>query len=135
MKFSKLALTLIGFVMFFSFTSCQKDTDNEEYVDAREKYIGTWKVSESLQKLNYTVDIIRDPDNSANVIIKNFADTKSDIEAIVTGSTLHITGKPLGEDIVVNTAVGKYMSSVLLEFEYALTISGEKKTYKANYTK
>lgn len=57
--------------MLIPLISCD-DENLDDFSDPREQFLGSWDVTESCFKDAYSVEIIKDPENSAQVLIKNF---------------------------------------------------------------
>jgi hypothetical protein len=91
-----LNVFLFSFIFVFSFTSCEDDDFDDLFSDPVEKFLGTWKCEES-GDINgnfgpFTVEVVVNPENSTEVLIKNFnyqgMDEKA--RAIVAGNTITI---------------------------------------------
>ena len=63
-----LSLVIIASIIH----SCEPDEKEDPInVNPRDKFLGTWLCTEQ-NKLTYTVNIVVSPDNSSNVLLKNF---------------------------------------------------------------
>lgn len=85
-KFSNLVFLL------FMLVSCLED-DTIDLLDDRDAFLGAWNVSESCSKDAYSVQIEKDPSNSAQVLIRNFWNTGNcgnSVYGIVAGSGIYI---------------------------------------------
>jgi hypothetical protein len=90
MKFHIARFVLIFSFSFFLF-SCEEE-NTEEFDDPRDKLLGTWDVSEGCTKDAYSIEIIKDPLNSAYVLIRNFwnmGSSASPPSALVVGDKLY----------------------------------------------
>ncbi len=86
--FSMLNVLLIPVLL----TACL-DEDTDDLVDDRDAFLGAWNVTESCSKDSYSVQITKDPSNSAQVLINNFWNTGNCGNApyaIVAGSSLYL---------------------------------------------
>jgi len=78
-------------VIFALFISCEEESP--DFIDDRDQFLGSWKVSESCSRDSYTVQIVKDPSNSAQVLINNFWNTGNcgtSPFGIIAGSSIHI---------------------------------------------
>lgn len=72
--------------------SCLEE-DTNDLVDDRDAFLGAWNVTESCSKDSYSVQIVKDPSNSAQVLINNFWNTGNcgnSVYGIVAGSSVYI---------------------------------------------
>ncbi|PIY34505.1 MAG: hypothetical protein COZ08_01550, partial [Bacteroidetes bacterium CG_4_10_14_3_um_filter_42_6] len=73
MKTLRLFKAITVFItVVLTFNSCVPTDDNE--LNPITKFIGTWSVNDQAARLNYEVTIDYNPLNSAEVLLKNFAD-------------------------------------------------------------
>jgi len=82
-------------------SSCLEDDDIVTPIDDREEFLGFWDVDESCHRTAYQVEIIKDPSNSSQVLIKNFwliGDDEKPPYAIVAGSTITIPSQGMCND-------------------------------------
>ena len=87
--FSVLSVLLISILLI---SSCTED-DNTNPADDRDQFIGYWDVNETCNRDSYSVQIVADPSNSSQVLIKNFwliGNNEKPPYAIVAGSTITI---------------------------------------------
>jgi hypothetical protein len=87
-------LPIILNVLFIAvlLTSCL-DEETNDLVDDRDAFLGSWNVTESCSKDSYSVQIVKDPSNSAQVLINNFWNTGNCGNAaygIVAGSSIYL---------------------------------------------
>jgi len=101
MKKNKI-IGLILLVFFISIlNSCFEDDDIVTPTDDREEFLGFWDVDETCHRTPYQVEIIKDPSNSSQVLIKNFWLIGSEEKppyAIVAGSTITIPSQGMCDD-------------------------------------
>ena len=116
---------------------CNTSDDNNPspVPDARDKFVGAWNVNdESCSKGKYVADISKDPSNSIQVLIQNFA-LANPIEpdtAIIAGSSIHIYKQKNSEGWTIE-GNGTYNTDGNIDWNYKLTISGQEETCTATY--
>jgi len=110
--------TAILLVVVFLFQSCAIE-DDTEYSDPREKFVGTWNVSDQPGRINYSVNISKNPAQSTNVLLYNFADMGGSANGLVVGNRIIIDKQPIGNDFLSN-GTGNFMSENRLEFTFVL---------------
>lgn len=117
---SKLSLlqSVVGFITLMVMLSCVVE-DDTGYTDPREKFLGTWNVSDQAARLNYQVNIANDPAQSAQVILYNFADMGASAKGLVVGSKIILDKQDVGNGFFAN-GTGTFISSNKLEFAFAL---------------
>jgi len=71
MKTKRFFYLVIVPVIVITILSCAKE-DNDDLIDDRDKFLGTWNVNETCTRDSYSVKIVKDPSNSSQVIIENF---------------------------------------------------------------
>lgn len=74
---------------------CIED-DMGDLIDDRDAFLGTWNVSETCNRDAYSVQIVKDPSNSSQVLINNFWNTGNcgnSVSGIVAGNSIYITNK------------------------------------------
>ena len=89
-RISILAVFLISITIF----SCTET--NDDAGDDIQNFVGTWNVSDQSARINYQVEIIPNPSNSAEVLLNNFADLGSSASGLVVGSSIIIDNQSLG---------------------------------------
>jgi hypothetical protein len=132
----KLIIVLItGLVLTLG--SCQLDEEidipggNDDNIT---RLLGKWGVSDNALKLNYEVTVERDPSNSTQVVLRNFAGSGSAAKALVVGSSLVVEDQVVGSNWLVSGS-GVYRNSSRMEFTYSLTISGSGEQRSAIFTR
>ena len=111
--------------------SCATTPDGEDDI---EKYIGTWNVSDQAVRINYTVSIVANPSNSAEILLNNFADLNTSAVGLVVGNSVIIDEQSLGSNYFVNGS-GSYINSGKLEFNFALNDGIDNESRVAVFTK
>ncbi|MCF8369556.1 MAG: hypothetical protein K9G76_10975 [Bacteroidales bacterium] len=89
----KNSIFFLGLIIIPFFFSCTDEGDLADLTDDREQFIGTWNVQESCSKDAYTVQITKDPSNSAQVIISNFwhiTNCENPPYAIIAGNSIYL---------------------------------------------
>ncbi|MBL6944782.1 MAG: hypothetical protein ISR56_10515 [Bacteroidales bacterium] len=97
--------------------SCAITTDDES--DDIAKYIGTWNVNDQPARLNYTVTIVANPSNTAEILLNNFADLGSTAVGLVVGKSVVIDNQSLSSEYSVN-GIGSFVNNTKLEFNFEL---------------
>jgi len=110
--------TAILLVVVFLFQSCAIE-DDSDYSDPREKFVGTWNVSDQPGRINYSVNISKNPAQSTNVLLYNFADMGGSANGLVVGNRIIIDKQPIGNDFLSN-GTGNFISENRLEFTFVL---------------
>lgn len=129
MKHLKSFPVVLLVVFALGFCSCNPDNPNGGDDDPVEKYLGTWQVSDQPARLNYQVTIERNPANSAEILLKNFADLGGTAVGLVVGNNVIIDKQTITSGYQVEGS-GSYMNSTELRFDYELDdgIDKEKRT-------
>ena len=125
-------------MIFFNGISCNPiEDDNPEPNDPRDVFIGTWNVNETCSKSNYTVEILKDPNNTSQVLLSNFANPNMGNPAVGIVTTNKITLDPshkIANDWTVSGS-GNYINNTLLEWSFSLEIAGSLENCTADYTR
>lgn len=131
-----LAFILAG-IMILS-DSCAKydsaDPGNGTPTDPREKFVGTWNVSDQPARLNYIVKIEKHSLYEDKVKLNNFADLGGFTVGIVLGNTIVIENQELSNNYKIE-GTGSYISSTKLEFSFLLDDGIDLENRKAVFTK
>lgn len=88
---SKVNIVINVLIFLIVLVGCTDDTG--DLIDDRDAFLGSWNVSESCVKDAYTVNITKDPSNSAQILINNFWNTGNcgnPVYAIVAGNSAYI---------------------------------------------
>ncbi len=128
---------MMGLVMvLFTYASCELE-DDVDPTDPMEKFLGVWKVNETCQRMNYSVDIQPDPGNSAQVLISNFGNPGpgySPAIGIVTSNSINVFSQIIGEDWTVS-GKGTYQANGTISWEYSLIIGPNSYDCTATYSR
>ena len=125
-------------VMIFTLSACSiaDDTNPSPIPDVRDKFIGNWNVVDACSKANYLVEISKDPSNSAQVLLYNFADSGADEPdtAIIAASTISLYQQYNSEGWQID-GNGTYIIEEEIEWEFKLSISGTLDVCTGIYSK
>ena len=125
-------------VVIIGFLSCNPNDDNMvDPVDDRDKFFGSWTVSESCFKANYTVTISADPGNSAQVLLANFGNPGPNYSAaigLVAGSKIYVTNQVIGDGWTIN-GTGNLQGSNRIAWTYTLVIAGNSLNCSSEFIK
>lgn len=132
MKSKVFMLIIIGLTFLF-FPCCEPD-DNGADIDPRDKFTGTWIFTESPVKsdLNvYQVIISKDPTNTAQVLLQNFAGIGQahTVEGIVTSNRITIDRQTRGTVSVGGS--GTSASNTLMNWTYFINDGADEISYTA----
>lgn len=136
LRSSTFFLRMIYFigVLFIFFQGCTIEGDDPDYTDPREKFLGTWNVSDQPGRINYMVSIVKNPAQSTNVLLNNFADMGGSANGLVVGSKIIIDKQNIGSDFL-SSGTGTYISTKQLQFEFVLDDGIDIESRKAIYSK
>ncbi len=133
-RFNKLFL--VGMILILSLNACEKDDDaNDPDIDPRDKFTGAWLCTEDDKKIAYTVNIILDPSNSSQILLKNFNLFGEDKSAygIVTNNLVTVPSQPILNNDVYGK--GNYINAKTINWEYYVNDVADIDTITAVYTK
>lgn len=129
-------LWLIPFLV--AFTSCIEDEplDPDDQGDSRDIYVGSWNCVENEAKIAFTVHITRDPDNSDQILLENFAYIGMDefATASILGATVTVPEQVPCDGYVVE-GTGTLINEDEMEWSYSVTAGGDKVDYVATFTR
>ncbi|MEZ5083870.1 MAG: hypothetical protein R2750_10540 [Bacteroidales bacterium] len=131
-----LILSASIFIMLI-LSSCIEESDPFDLPDDRDVFLGIWDVSESCSKDFYSVEIIKDPSNSAQVIIKNFGNTGSCSNppyGIVAGSSLFVPTQSICSDLFEVNGDGT-LNKNKITWQFTINDGADLYTCSATYTK
>jgi hypothetical protein len=117
--------------------SCTEEDDSLIPSDDRDQFLGTWNVNETCSKNNYQVTIIKDPSNSAQVIINNFWHIPSCVDppfAIVARKSVIIPKQSICSDGFETEGSGT-LDKNNIEWTYKVSDGAEEVNCTATYTK
>jgi hypothetical protein len=132
-RFILIMLSLLALYM----PACLPVDEDVNPDDPVAKFLGTWKVSESCNRNNYTAKIYADPGNSAQVLIENFGDPGPGYDqavGLVVSNTIYISSQTIGEGWTVS-GQGTYSSDGTISWNYTLIIAGNQLDCSAIYSK
>lgn len=128
--FKFLLITLV-----FSAVSCTTtDGDPGGVENDRDKFLGSWNVSDQPARINYIVRIDADPLYSSQVIMNNFGDLGSTVVGIVINNTVVIDQQDAGSGFSTEGS-GNYVNASTLQFEFFLDDGIDKELRKASFSK
>jgi hypothetical protein len=133
---TKLLLTLTGIFMLL-FSTCIPVDDDVDPDDPNKKFLGVWKVNETCNRMNYDVEIVTDPGNSAQVLIYNFGNPGSGYDpavGLVVSNTVYVSSQNIGEGWTVD-GEGTYQSNGTIIWSYDLSIPPNNYTCSATFSK
>lgn len=131
---NKLARFFLLSLLIFVF-SCEEE--NPDFADDRDAFLGSWSVTESCSKDSYTVQIVEDPSNSAQVLINNFWNTGNcgtSPYGIVAGNSIYLPKQYFCDgDFQVN-GDGE-LNKENVSWSYSIDDGADLSTCDANYSK
>jgi len=110
--------------LLFSFSGCTEEDDIIDPInDAREAYIDEWLCQETQKSTNntYTVTIVADPSNSAQVLIKNYMQLGVELSAyaIVTEQSISVPSQKIeGDESWTVNAFGTFTDNNTITWDY-----------------
>ena len=122
----------IFFVFALGFLGCVTGDGNDD--DPIEKYLAIWQVSDQPARLNYEVLIERNPSNSTEILLKNFADLGGTAIGLVVGNSVIIDKQTVKSGYQVE-GTGTYIGSFKLQFDYELDDGIDLEKRKSIFTK
>jgi hypothetical protein len=130
-----LIQSLLLFLFSVSFTGCVLDEEiDPNDSDPQAIFLGNWNVNDNETKVNYEVEIRRNPSNSTEVLLENFAGSGGTASALVTGKTLTLISPVVGNNWFISGS-GVYKTSSRIDFNYSLTIGGNREERFALFTR
>jgi hypothetical protein len=133
---TKLLLSLAGmFILLFS--TCLPVDEDPNPDDPNAKFLGTWSVSETCNRMNYDVEIVNDPGNSAQVLLYNFGNPGTGYDpavGLVVSNTIHVSSQNIGEGWTVN-GTGTYLTNGTISWVYDLAIPPNNYSCTATFSK
>lgn len=131
--------SLISILLFSTFfiTSCA-DEDTATPADDRDQFIGYWDVNETCSRDSYSVQIVADPSNSSQVLIKNFwliGNNEKPPYAIVAGSTITIPKQTMGNNDSNEVEGSGKLDKNKITWHYTVNDGADLYTCTAEYSK
>lgn len=134
-RVKSIFLVLLVLLTVPLFQSCELDEAiDPDDDDPAAIFLGSWSVSDNATKLNYTVSIQKNPNNSTEVLIQNFAGSGDQARALVTGKTLTLTSSNIGNNWSISGS-GVYKNDSRIDFNYSLTIAGDQESRFALFSR
>ena len=133
---TKLLISLAGMIMLL-FSTCLPVDEDVDPADPIAKFLGVWNVNETCNRMNYNVEIVTDPGNSAQVLIYNFGNPGAGYDpavGLVVTNTIYVSSQNIGEGWMVD-GEGTYLSNGTIAWNYDLTIPPNNYTCSATYSK
>lgn len=135
---SKISVfSLLMVVLILGACDTNDDSNPSPVPDARDKFVGEWSVNnEVCGKSKYLVNISKDPSNSSQVLIHNFAFSNAGEAdtAIVAGSSVVVYQQINIEGWQIQGS-GQYKTDETIEWTYSLLISGSLENCSCTYVK
>lgn len=137
-RFSYLLLLIIG-ALAIGLHSCTDDFFDDPNTDPVDKFLGNWVVNETsllFGQSTYNVTIERNPDNTSEVIIKNFYHEgySEFAKALVTSNTLTVYQQTICENSKTISGTGTF-SGGTINFTYTVNDGADLDNVTAVYTK
>ncbi len=133
-KFTILTTLFFGILLI---PSCTED-DNANPADDRDQFIGYWDVNETCNRDSYSVQIIADPSNSSQVLIKNFwliGNNEKPPYAIVAGSTITIPKQDMCNNCSNEVQGSGKLNKNKITWNYTVNDGADLYTCTATYEK
>lgn len=132
---SKIPLRFLIVVLAFIIASCgTTDLNNDSGTNDRDKFLGTWNVSDQPARLNYQVTIKKSVTYDDQVSLDNFADLGNSATGIVVGNTIVIDKQDVGSGFSTE-GTGDYINENKLQFDFFLDDGIDKELRKASFTR
>jgi hypothetical protein len=138
--YSLLFIVIAAFAGFF-ISGCEPAGNTVPGDDARDPFIGMWQFIEagklkSTEGQSYVVSITKDPDNSTQVILKNFGNPGSEnitVIGIVTANQIVVSKQDMTNGWKAE-GVGKFsnVAKTSMSWTYKLTIGPDEEYFTAN---
>lgn len=138
---------IINFSLFLAsitilLISACEPVDNPTDGDPRDSYVGEWQFYEttkSTENQSYIVAIIKDPNNSSQVILGNFGGSgvnNISAKGIVTSSQIVVSSQQMSNNWIVD-GNGEFANSskTSMTWTFSITAGGTKDTHDATATK
>jgi len=110
------------------------DLNNDQGTNDRDKFLGTWNVSDQPARLNYQVTIKKSVASSDQVILDNFADLGTGVVGLVVKNTIVIDQQDIGSGFTTE-GTGDYINDKKLSFDFLLDDGIDKEQRKATFTR
>ncbi len=142
MKKALLFFIFLAAVTSYVFVGCELPANDPSGGDPRDAYVGEWQFLESFKSTesqSYLVTITKDPDNSSQVILGNFANSGFNyISAIgiVTSTQIVVSSQKMSNNWIVD-GNGKFTdkNNTIMDWTLSVTAGGNKDLFTATATK
>lgn len=111
--------------------------DDVDTGDPRDKFTGTWRFTEtqivkSPDAISFTVTISYDPNNTSQVLLRNFAQIGGQFApyGIVTSNRITIPLQEVGQEFMISGS-GTLSGSSQMDWEYTTVAGGDKESFTA----
>ena len=122
-----------SFLALLIFASCEKDIFEDD-IDNRDKFVGTWSVSDQiLAKANYRVTITKDDQNSVKMWISNFNGLMEDAFVYIDNNEVELPEQDVSGFIVNGDGVLQGQNTI--KWIYWVNDGAEKNSIQATYKK
>lgn len=129
----KTNLIILGFLLAITIISCKKDPV-EEVVDIRDKYVGTWSVSDqTLSKANYISKISKDAQNNRKIWIHNFHGLLDSAFAYVDENNIELPQQMVSNQ--TTQGEGSMQTNQQITWSYWVNDGAQQDTISAVYQK
>ncbi|MBN3035267.1 MAG: hypothetical protein JW861_06750 [Bacteroidales bacterium] len=136
---AKTAFAGLSMMMTLFMGSCTTDENNDVTpADDRDQFLGSWNVNETCQRDAYSVEIIRDPSNSSQVIIRNFwliGYNEKAPYAIVAGSSIVIPEQTMCDNNSNEVSGSGTLDKNRITWNYTVNDGADLWTCSATYEK
>jgi hypothetical protein len=129
---------LAGVFISIALFSCTSEDDLLNPQEDRDAFIGSWNVTDSCSKDAYSVNIIKDPSNSSQVIIENFwliGYNEKAPYAIIAGTTMTIPQQNMCNNDANEVSGNGKLEKKIIKLNYTVNDGADLWTCKANYEK
>jgi len=123
------------FISCFSLVLFSCDEDSlDEFNDPRDQFLGTWNVSENELKDAYSVNIVKNPSNSSEVVIENFWNTTSNPPAaLVVGKKIYFSNASFFDSESEVNGEG-FLNDDKITWQYTVFDGADEIEYEAIFT-
>ena len=125
------------FLLLITCISACEPEDDIDTGDLRDKYTGTWRFTESPvvkspDAISFTVTINYDPDNSSQVLLRNFAQLGGQYApyGIVTSNRITIPSQEVEQGFMIS-GTGTLSGSNTMNWEYSTIAGGDMESFTA----
>ena len=136
MSIKSIIRPIIFLLLIACISSCEPE-DDIDTGDLRDKFTGTWRFTEtpvvkSPDAISFTVTINYDPDNSSQVLLRNFAQLGGQYApyGIVTSNRITIPSQEVIPGFIVS-GKGSLTGSNSMDWEYTTIAGGDMESFTA----